>query len=243
MSETTPAGPDENFGTGKLGDLLNNPAFLALSKEQQATLLGARIGCPVAQELIHSDAPGRGPENMRDRYGEINFWYRYITHELEGSNETLAQQFMRPVPRVAGEPVGKHEPESVQTSYAKTIPPTETLYGYSVPRMIVDQLQCANGDQAEAQHQLVSVLGAVEAAAQVSQTPMELMARTAEGFAEHGADKAGLLRQMLGQGWMELHNAVTMMSAAKEALREYAPRVWAYYDSLSEAEKTDRRLA
>jgi hypothetical protein len=243
MNETTSAGPDEKFGTGKQSDLLNNPAFYDLPVEQQASQLGARIGCPVAKELIHSDAPGRGPESMRDRYGEVNFWYRYITHELESSNIPLAEQFMRPVSRAEGEPVGKHEPESVSVSYSGTIPPTEALYGYSLPRMIVDQLQCANGDQIEVQRRLISVLGAVEDAAQVSRTPMELMARTAEGFAEHGADKAGLLKQMLGQGWLELHNATSMLSDAKEALRKHAPQVWAYYESLPEAEKAERRFA
>jgi hypothetical protein len=48
---------------------------------------------------------------------------------------------------------------------------------------------------------------------------------------------------MLGQGWLELHNATSMLSDAKEALRKHAPQVWAYYESLPEAEKAERRFA
>jgi hypothetical protein len=244
MSESFSIGPSsEKFGTGQQSDLLNNPAFYDLPLEQQASELGSRTGCPVAQELIHSDAPGRGPENMRDRYGEVNFWYRYITHDLESANGSLAEQFKQPVPRAEDEPVGKHEPESVPAAYQKFIPATETIYGYSLPRMIIDQLQCPGSDQVETQRELIFVLGAVEDAAKVSQSPMELMARTAEGFAGHGANIDGLLKQMLGQGWVELHNAMSMTDAAKAALREYAPQVWEYYNSLSEADKTDRRFA
>lgn len=237
-----PRPSEETFGTGKFVGDINDPAFFEMSLEDQARFLGQRAGCPVVEELITpTDEGGRGPDKMINRYGEVNFWYGYISREIEHYNPELYEDFKKATDRVEGERAGKFETESVPDNYTETMAPINALPGFSLPRMLIEQMQGSNMD--EAQEKLTIGLGIIEDSIKVSKSPSELMARTAEGLVGTGADMDKIIKQILGQGWLDEHNAFTMLEEGKTALKEFAPTVWEYYGKLTPEERKEKGLA
>lgn len=237
-----PRPSEETFGTCKFVGDINDPAFFEMSLEDQARFLGQRAGCPVVEELIApTDEGGRGPDKMINRYGEVNFWYGYIGREIEHYNPELYDEFKKATDRVEGEPAGKFETESVPDNYTKTMAPINALPGFSLPRMLIEQMQGVDKD--ETQDKLVKGLQVIENSVKESKSPSELMARTAEGFIGTGADMDKIIKQILGQGWVDEHNAFTMLEEGKNALKEFAPTVWEYYERLTPEERKEKGLA
>ncbi len=134
------------FGHGSfVGDIMQpDSGFFDLDAGDQARVLGWADGCPVVKELIDpsNSAPGRGPEAMVNRYGEVNFWFGEIGRIVEEVNPALHQQLMTPVGRLSDEPIGKYEPESVPISNFGEIAPMGTLAGFALPRIFIEHLNC-----------------------------------------------------------------------------------------------------
>jgi hypothetical protein len=229
----------EKFGTGSfVGDIMKDDEFFKLSIEDQARFLGQRNGCPVVEELIDPDH-GRGPEKMKNRYAEINFWYGFISREVSHYNQPLFEKFSKSIPRKEGETVGKHEPESVPDNYAQTMAPLQTLPGFSLPRMLTEQIQSGK-DIDERKQKLVTGLQVVEDAVKESQAPAELMARVAEGLVKDGANIDNITKLMLGQGWMDEHNAHSLLNEGRNALQEFAPTIWEHYEGLTPEQRQEK---
>lgn len=129
----------EKFGKGSfVGDIMKDDTFFD-TPEDKARFLGQRAGCPVVEELINPDI-GRGPEKMTNRYAEVNFWYGFLSREIEHYNKSLFKEFSKATSRKEGEPVGKYEPESVPENYTQTMAPMNSLPGFSLPRMFIEQI-------------------------------------------------------------------------------------------------------
>lgn len=230
---------------------IDNPDFFAMSIEDQARFLGQRDGCPVVEGLIDPDT-GRGPEKMIRRYGSVNFWYGYISRAVQHLNPSLYEDFSKKIQRKENEPVGKHEPVSVPDNYSTTMAPMNSLWGYSLPRIIVEQIPNNTiGDEEESdeekdikleenQQKLYGALSVLEESIKRSKTPSELMARVAGELVAGGADQDKILKHILGQGWLDEHNAYTMLEDGKSALRDFAPKIWAYYQGLTTQEKKEK---
>lgn len=235
MEVTKPT--SEEFGKGNfVGYIMNNQSFFELPPADQARLLGQRCGCPVVEELIDK----RGPDKMIDRYGEVNFWYGYLAREMEQLNKPLYEKFVQPVERRDDEKPGWYEPQSVPENYTEVMAPINALPAFALPRLLIDHI--GSGDQKEIEQRMVSGLSVVEDAMKSSRNAFELLAKTAEGFAQGGDDRIGIIQQILGQGWVKEHNAYSMVGKAKSALRTHAPSVWSVYRQLSFDDKDEHKL-
>ncbi len=150
----------EKFGSGSFvggyqrHDLANEPML------DQARALGWSDGCPVADELTDpsNTQPGRGPENMVNRYGEVNFWFGQIVREIAEVNPGLADEMMQNVSRRDDEHVGAYEGQSVPAMYHIKMAPMNTLAGYSLPRLFAVNLKAGGDDKGVMQDRMTESL-------------------------------------------------------------------------------------
>jgi hypothetical protein len=241
-----------DFGTGHfVGPLYGDPEFVFHFDDpegpdiaSQARFVGYANGCPVSGELIDPET-GRGPEAMLNRYGEVNFWFVHITEMAASRNPDLYDQLVSPVPRRDDEPVGKHEPLSVHEDYDAEIPPMGTLPGWALPRLFIKYLGGEDQTVEETQHRLENDLNILDRAVLLADSPAELLALLAEGVSQckEGLTTDEVLQGVLSLGWLEEHNAVSMITEVKEALSRRAPEVWEAYSRLSADEKAELKIA
>ena len=233
------------FGSGNfVGPIMREPAFFDLPVDEQARIVGWAHGCPVVNELISPES-GRGPEAMVNRYGQVNFWSGYINSEAERLNPALGRQLKSPVPRLYGEQVGKQETKSVPVMNFIEMSPMGTLTGYALPRILIEQLGIndPNMTQEEVKQRLTTGLDTLEEILPVAQNPLELLALAAEALAQADADPERVLSHVLAAGWLEEHNAHTMVEAFKEELADKSPSLWSTYTQLSPEKKAELALA
>lgn len=234
------------FGTGSfVGDYLHQDMEI-LSERDQARALGWADGCPVALDLTDpsNPAPGRGPENMINRYGEVNFWFTQIVREVAEVNPSLADQLKQHVYRQSDEPVGLHEPESVPEEYYEQMAPMNTLAGFALPRLFTANLHAAGDDREIMQQRMHDGLDVVTAAAQETEDPLALLAVIAGEFSNRKflSDEA-ILKSVLASGWMKEHNGRHTVTEFKKQLEERAPELYAHYTAISADERALLKLS
>jgi hypothetical protein len=234
------------FGQGSfVREALNDKAFHELPIRDQARAIGWAVGCPVVEHLTDpaNTEPNRGPENMLKRYGEVGFWFGQIVRTANELNPALADQLTMSIARHDDEPVGVHEPESVPSYYAYEIPPTETLVGYTLPRLLIKQFGGNELPQEERLQRAVAGLDVLDDAVQTAGYPEELLAIFAENIANEGElTEEEVLAAVLPTGWYDEHNADHMVVATLDALRLRAPNLRDVYSQLSEEEKAERNI-
>lgn len=233
------------FGHGSfVGHVMGEPEFFDLSAQEQARIAGWVDGCPVVEELIDpaNTAPGRGPENMLSRYAGLNFWFGYISREVRDHNPELYDQLMTPVARKDGEPVGKHEPKSVPDGYHDELYPMNTLAGYGLPRIFLEQL--GTGDQTEVADRMIRGLQVIDAAIPEATSPTELLARIGEGLVNDGdITPQQVMKHTLSQGWIDEHNSESTVEAFKAVLADTAPTVWDAYLNMDAEQRASLKIA
>lgn len=138
------------FGSGSfVGSLPDD--FFDYSAADQARALGWAHGCPIVEELLASDQPGCGSEAMRSRYAEVNFWSGFMSDTVKALNPHLHHLLITPMPRYENQSPKHYEPESVPASYLAEMAPMDTLVGYALPRVMIEQLngnkQSSKGQQ------------------------------------------------------------------------------------------------
>lgn len=233
------------YGGGSfVGPALNDPSFYELPIRDQARAIGWAVGCPVVDELTDpaNPEPGRGPEEMLNRYAQVGFWFGYIVHSAEDRNPDLYTQLMQQIPRLTGEPVGIHEPQSVPENYAEVIPPTESLVGYTLPRLLLKQFGGKDLHVDEKQARLFTGLAIIHDAIASAQTPDELLAISAESIAMADVEAITVLSAILPQGWYDEHNGDRMIASFKASLSDKAPQLWGLYCTLTDKNKSDRGM-
>lgn len=232
------------FGSGSfIGPLLKDPDFFDQSPQDQARLVGWANGCPVTVELTDPEntAPGRGPEAMMKRYAEINFWFGYITDAVKGQNPGLYAELTTPVERLPGEPIGKHEPESVPESHKTHMAPMGTLAGYALPRIFTKQL--GQGlPLAESRDRMHRGLQVLKEAIPQAETPADLLALVAEGLSQADVPPVEALKNVLSPAWYEEHNCAGMLQDVRAALKSKAPSLWSTYESIPPEERRERGI-
>lgn len=236
------------FGSGSfVGQIMEDRAFFDMSVRDQARVVGWVASCPVVTELTDpaNPNPGRGPEAMLNRYAQVNFWFGYIHRAAGEIRPDLEDQLMAPVLRQPGEPVGKYEPESVPPSHSELISPMGTLAGYALPRIFLEQLGTGQElDQEERKDRLVNGLGILDAAIRDAETPLELLASLAEGLTAVGqTTPEQAFKHIFTQGWLDEHNARTMLEQFKDVMAYKAPTLWARYQALTDADRVRLKLA
>lgn len=241
----------KKFGRGHfIGEVLSqngpNSDFFDRPVEEQAELLGWFHGCPVTHELIDPQNlnPGRGPEAMLRRYAETNFWFNFIRNESREPNSDLYFSLGNPIVRKAHEPVGKHDLLSVAAKHLLEMSPMNTLAGYALPRVFIEQLGRSDEiTKEEAQNRLARGLKILETVLPKARTPNDLLALLSEAVIEADTDPMSVLGHALSRGWLEEENAETMLQDLKQKLREKAPKLWQFYLGLSEEEKEENGIA
>lgn len=233
-----------DFGQGSfVGKAMQQPDFFELPTEEQARIAGWVDGCPVVEELIDpaNTSPGRGPENMLNRYASVNFWFSYISREVKEHNPDLYDQLMTPLSRELDEPVGKHESESVPSGYVDELYPMNTLAGFGIPRIFVEQL--GEGEKSDVTDRMTRGLQIVETAIKDSNSPLELLAKIGEGLVVSGdVSPEQVLKHTMSVGWVEEHNASSTIELFKSVLADTAPTIWNAYSDLDKNQKTNLKL-
>lgn len=232
---------DFSFGSGSFVGTALRPPVLYELKDDQATAraIGRAVGCPVVESLI--DPYNRGAEAMAKRYGEIGIWYKQVVTMVQETKPDLHIQMRAPVMRNEDEPVGKYEPESVPDHYEYQIPPTETLVGYTLPRLMIKQIG-KGVSKREAQDRMTTGLLTLEEAIPKAETPEELLAITAEGIAKADVDPMTTLKTILPESWMKEHNGVRAVRAVRAALASKAPDLSDLYAGLTPEERAANKI-
>lgn len=237
-----------DFGTGSfVGQVMEDPAFFDLPVRDQARIVGWANSCPVVTELTDpgNTNPGRGPEAMLRRYAQVNLWFGFIHRAAGEVKPGLEDQLLAPVARLLDEPAGKYEPESVPPSHRTEMSPMGTLAGYALPRLFLEQLGTGQGLEREEIHgRLMQGLAILDEAIFEAETPLELLASLAEGLTANGQTTSEqAFKHIFSQGWLDEHNARTMMEQFKDVMAYKAPTLWRQYQQLDAADKARLKLA
>jgi len=127
-----------------LGD--NGDDFFNKTPQERSLDLAWSEGCPVGPDLVKPpEEGGRGALVMEKRYGQVIFWFKYLTEELikSGLND-LAKTLTTPRLRLANEPLGVHSdnwlPNEMQTHAYRS------ATGYILPRLLTEFLTIAGPD-------------------------------------------------------------------------------------------------
>lgn len=239
-AESSSSGADKpGFGDGHfVGDYLTMEIY-NLPARDQARMIGRAAGCPVVERLTDPEntAPGRGPEAMAKRYGEVSFWFTYLVGELKKSNPDLAEQFQQTLQRKPGDAEGMmlYDTPSIPADHFANMYPLGTLPGYALPRVFIEELDYRGEDSEstpeDVQGRMVAALDAFEDAAKVSETKYELVARFSEAVIGMDANPEAVLSHVLARGWLSEHGANWMFDDMEAALREHAPVLWKHYQT------------
>ncbi|MDQ3093622.1 MAG: hypothetical protein M3Q70_00385 [bacterium] len=221
------------FGRGSfVGTIMRDPeAFFGSDVRDQARMLGWVAGCPVVEQLTDPDnpTPGRGPENMMNRYGQINFWFKYAMESVvQKVNPDLYNQMMKDVERLPIEPIGRHEPESIPEEYREKMQPMTTLVGYVTPRLLIDQLGINSGAASdELDKRFSNAHKTLKNAAANVDNPESFLVRFADIIRQGGqVDDEILKKHFDASGWLEEHNAQSMADRLKDTARNEAPELY-----------------
>lgn len=245
MKKLEPEYKPVEFGTGHfVGDFIANDGYTRLSHQELAEHLGYVAGCPVVQALIDpkNETPGRGAEAMALRYGEISYITTFIQGRAKKLNSALYEQLVASVERTPDEPPILFEPESVPDNYNEVMAPINTLAGYALPRILVEQYKGSkNGkvptDVKGSQDLLIRGLEVLDQAIKLAETPTQLAVILAEKLVLKDASPQRVLGHILACGWLDEHNSPTSVIEMKNELCEHAPNLWEFYKALTSEEK------
>ncbi len=233
---------DLEFGQGHfVGAIMRDPTFMELTAENQARVLGWANSCPVVEELIEE----RGAEALASRYAEADIWFVQLTDLVKEVKPDLYAKLTSSVPRKPNEPIGKHEAQSIPDSATREIPPMGQLAGFVLPRLFIEQLGSTKGlPRTEVQDRLVRGIDIFSRAAAMADTPLELLAFTAEGILLNGdVDPQTVLKQVFPKGWLEEHNGHSTMEHFKDTVWEHAPKLYQAYESALTEQPLQHSLA
>ena len=235
-----------HFGHGSFVGEIMDSDFFELPAREQARIVGWAAGCPVVDKLTDpaNTEPGRGPEAMVGRYAEVDFWFTFIAREVENLNPHLSYAFKQSEQRLEGEPVGEFESQSVSENFVTEIPPMETLVGYALPRLFVEQIGSHEHISREQRlERLERSLNILTSSVSEADSPQEILALLAEGMLKAGdVEPNKILSRILGTGWRKQHNGFTAVDDFKKVLSNRTPDVWAVYQKLTPEEKDQNKL-
>lgn len=227
----------ENFGSGSfVGEIMRDPGFFDQPAEEQARQLGWIEGCPVVEELISPDS--RGPAAMIERYAEISFWQGHIRREILAHNSYVYDLLYTPVTRLSEESVGKHERDSVPQAYIYEMPPSTTLIGYALPRLMIDQIGGSGLSHEKREDRLQKGFDELHEAISFAQSPEELLIKFADGLRSVGdLSPIEILQRIMPNAWLEQSNANSMLERVEKELSASAPKLYKTYLDLPDDEK------
>ncbi len=229
------------FGTYSLSDHETHQLNLTRDTEvvrQTALNLAWSHGCPIALELTDPANTEYGPIAMAKRYSEVNQWFRYI--QAKGKrNPFLCRGLTVPTLRLANEPVGHYEEESVPPSHKTHIAPMTGIVGYALPRIFIESINAQTRRYwDEPEHLRLPYL------ISKSQRVDELLARLSEStFIYTKARATSILHHTLAVGVLTEENCRTAFENLANQLSEHAPFLMREYNHLSPTDKQAHGIA
>lgn len=201
------------FGNGNLG---TSALDLAWSE-----------GCPRGPKLVEE----RGEEEMTHRYGQVIFWFKYLTEELKSPNidkKEIAAYLTSPRLRLANEPLGTRSdnwlPEEMDKYYFRS------HAGYVLPRLLIEFM---NVEKTQKASRMQIGLHLFEEAAKKSNSEIELVVIFAESLSTNTADKIPILKRLLGKSKLKEDNLFTAYQETLHRVEKQTPELWACYQSMS----------
>ncbi len=205
------------------------PAFIAIE-------LAWSNGCPQAQSFIDKD-----PKLMMLRYAETNFWFGYILETTKILNPGLYNQLVNPTYRKNNEPVGKFEASSVPPSHETQISPMSGLYGYALPRLLIEII---GRNEPRSQKRMLAALEILDFCVSKSKlrTPSELLADLSNNAVSFGVDKDMVLHHVFPIGILTEENCRKTFKEFTELLRQTSPSLYEHYQSMTPARRKELEL-
>lgn len=233
-------GPDKKFGRtfgerSLLGD--NNKDFFKKPILEQVSELAWSEGCPVRNKVINR----KGPESARNRYGEVIFASQIVLAEAKEHNPELFFLLKQGLIRKEGEVVGEHESSSVPASHVTEISTSNTPWGYSLPRILIEQF--GKGKERN-QTRMIEGLEILESSIKKTDSPISLIAIFSEGIVRNNPSITNsVLKQAFSKGYLEEENIFEIYGKLLEEIGKYAPTLYKRYNELSSEEKSEKGIA
>jgi len=232
-------GPEEQFGrtfgdNKVLGD--EGGSFSEKSLDEQVDALAWSEACPVKNYVIKRS----GPEEAIKRYGEVIFARQMVLKTAEKHNPELHQALTVTLNRNFDEKVGVHEPTSVPESHLLVINSNSTPWGFSLPRILLDQFGKQKPDRQERMQKGLEIL---ETTVKEVHTPLEFVAVLAERMAAADADRDRVLRSTLSKGCLDEENTRQLYQDLRAELKQHAPTLWKRYTELDSQTREELGIA
>lgn len=235
-----PYGPDNRHGRSfgersLLGD--KNDKFFDKPIEEQVNEIAWSEGCPVKDKVV-----GRsGPKEARNRYGEVIFTYQIILAEAEEHNPVLASLLKQRLQRKVDEPVGEHEPTSVPSSHLTEISAPNTVWGWALPRILIEQFG-KRGERTQAR--MIKGLQMLESAVKKATTPLDLMAILSESIVKANPPITdSILKQTFSKGYLGEENTAEIYKDLLRQIKSHSPILYKRFNELSSEEKAQKGVA
>jgi len=224
-----------------LGDNADREGFFELTPREQAERLGWSNGCPRTKELSDPNHPHFGPEWIRQRYAETNFWFGEVVSMAEELNPDVAAMLVKYRKRESGEPADYFEPESVPETHSEEKSPMGGLWGYAISRVMIEGF--GRGDN-RTQDRMLKTLNILEEILPKAETPAELLATLSERVTlKMEISPAIIFCHILPAGLLEEHNCHTDFEELTQQLQEKAPVLWHAYNALEPQTRVDFEIA
>lgn len=209
--------------------------FLDSPDDSKSLDLAWSEGCPVGLDLVKPKSEGgRGATEMVYRYGQVIFWFKYLTNNLSDLGRgDLALLLTVPRRRIVGEDLGVHSEGWLPDESKDLVFRSAT--GYILPRLLVEFV---GFDELNQGRNLCRVLEIFEELSLVVQDDVELLVLFADGLAtdlksRQMFDKTGLiLKRLLGVGKLGEDNLRSEYDLILKRTRQ-TEILGSYYNSLS----------
>lgn len=211
--------------------------FINLPLEDQVKHLAWSEGCPVMNKVIDR----AGLKVARDRYGEVIFASRIVLSQAELHNPELSIQLKQGLKRKDREPVGEHEPTSVPMSHLTEISTPNTPWGYSLPRILVEQF----GNKSERnQGRMQKGIQILERSIKKADSPLSLIAIFSNNVVKAFPSIIdSVLKRTFSSGYLKEENTFELYGELLTEIKKHSPMLYKRYTELSSEEKADKGIA
>ncbi len=218
-----------------LGD--NGQDFFNQPVENQVNRMAWSEGCIVKDKVIRRN----GPEEARDRYGDVIMTRQIFKMEAAEHNPELYWLINQPLERDEGELAGEHEPNSTPESHLTQISSNDTPWGYSVPRELIVFF----GDKAKrTQSRMLEGYNLLEQSVKESKSPLSMIAILGEKIVNRDPKLIDdVLKQAFSKGYLKEENVYKLYEQLLKEVKKHAPKLYKRYKELSSEERSTKGIA
>ncbi|CAN5312777.1 hypothetical protein BH10PAT1_BH10PAT1_4880 [soil metagenome] len=226
------------FGQGTL--IGNDRHIFDQMLEKQVLRLGWSHAC-VAVDQVTKEF---GVIWTRNRYAECNFVFGLVVEQAKNLNPDLYTQLTNPTPRLLPqEPAGIFDSRFTPQSHKKEMSPLSTLWGYALPRILIEQMGRGMNNKDRTNPRVFKALDILDNKIITSNDPIELVVEIAEAVCYENAKPEEVLCHLLPSGVLNEENCKMMLKDTINVMKKYAPVLIYLYNGLSDKEKGELGIA